>query len=213
MVRGKSFVNARMGPIEGTAFHVERTDVAGPTGVLVERFVRWLEWPLTVRDVPSHAEVIVVPGARVHRDGSLSRSAAERVAAAAELYAEGWAPLILMTGGAPDGGPIEAARMASEAARLGVPERALLLEMDSNNSWENADLSAVILRRLRLTRAILVTHAFHTRRLKRAFLRRGILAQAWPVRTTWMQSGDPRALEPIVREYVALGIDLLGGRR
>ena len=155
----------------------------------------------------------MVAGARVRADGSLSRSAAERVRAAAELYRAGWAPLLLFTGGAPEGQHVEAEQMALEAERLGVPRAALLLESHSTNTWENADFSATLLRRRRLTRAIVVTHAFHTRRIKRAFLRRGILAQAFPLTGSWMDHGGRDALEQLVREYVALGIDLTGGRR
>jgi len=174
---------------------------------------RWIERPLTVRDPLAHAEVILVPGARVHPDGRLSRSASERVRTAAGLHAAGWAPLVLLTGGAPDGGPVEAEQMALEAERSGIPASALLLETASKNSWENADFSAVALHRRRLTRAIVVTHGFHTRRIKRALLRRGILATAFPVPDTWMHEGDLRAFELLVREYVALAIDLTGGRK
>jgi uncharacterized SAM-binding protein YcdF (DUF218 family) len=172
-----------------------------------------MERPLTVRDPLERAEVIVVPGARVRPDGSLSRSAVERVRVAARLHAEGWAPLVLLTGGAPDGPFVEARQMALEAERAGIPAGALLLETASRNSWENADFSATLLRRRRLTRAIVVTQAFHTRRIKRAFLRRGILAAAFPVPVSWIHLGELDAFELLVREYVALAIDLAGGRR
>lgn len=166
-----------------------------------------------MRDPLRPADVIVVPGARVHPDGVLSRSAFERVQAACALHAAGWAPLVLLTGGAPDGPFVEAEVMADEAERQGVPRGSLLLETFSQNSWENADFSATVLHRRRLTRAIVVTHAFHTRRMKRAFLRRGILATTFPVAESWMATGDPRALELLLREYLALWIDLTGGRR
>lgn len=174
---------------------------------------RWMERPLTVRDPLVPAEVILVPGARIRRDGSLSRSAAERVQAAAILHREGWAPLVLFTGGAPDGGFVEAEQMAREGEKAGIPASALLLERASTNSWENADFSAVALHRRGLTRAILVTHGFHTRRVKRALLRRGILATAFPVPRSWMHGGERKAFELLVREYIALAIDLTGGRK
>ena len=154
-----------------------------------------------------------MPGARVHPDGRLSRSARERVAGAAALHRAGWAPRVLLTGGNPDGPVNEADRMALEALRLGVPEAALLLEPLARNTWENADYSAAVLRRHRLTSAIVVTHPFHTRRVKRTLLRRGILVIARPIEGSWMEAGGLRALELVLREYVALAVDLTGGRR
>lgn len=213
MVRGKSFVNARMGHLEGTVFHVEQGTDPSRLKASLGFLARWMQRPLTVRDPLEPAEAIVVPGARVRPDGRLSRSAVERVATAARLHAQGWAPLVLISGGKPEGTYVEAEQMALEAVRAGIPIDDLLLETSSTNSWENADFSAGVLRERRLTRVIVVTHAFHTRRIKRAFLRRGILARAFPVSASWMDAGGPGAFELLVREYIALAIDLTGGRR
>lgn len=177
------------------------------------RLVRWLQGPLTVRDPLREAESILVPGARVHRDGRMSRSALERVRAGAALHLQGWAPTLLLVGGSPDGGHVEAEAMAAEALRMGVPADAIVLETYSTNTWENADYAAVILRGRRVTSTILVTHPFHTRRMKRALLRHGVLAIAHPIDVSWMSGGDTQALRLVAREYIALGIDLLGGRR
>jgi uncharacterized SAM-binding protein YcdF (DUF218 family) len=195
-------------------FHVEREPDPTRLASTLGRITRWIERPLTVRDPLRPAEVIVVPGARVRPDGTLSRSARERVHAAAGLHREGWAPLVLLSGGAPVSGFIEAAQMAEEAVRQGVPRAALILETNSRNSWENADFSATVLRRRRLTRAVVVTHGFHTRRIKRAFLRRGILVSAFPVPESWMHTfGGRQSLELLAREYISLAIYFTGGRK
>lgn len=209
MVRGKSFVNARMGTDPGTVFHVERS----PLRLSLLALTALFEKPLTVRDRLHPVDAIVVLGARVQPGGRLSRSAAERVLCAVQLHQQGWAPVLLFTGGGAAELPAEADEMAAEALRLGVPGDALLVETSSRNTWENAAFSADVLRARKLRSAIVVTHAFHCRRTKRAFLRRGISALAHPVSSTWMREGDPRALELVLREYVALAIDLLGGRR
>lgn len=86
------------------------------------------------------ADCIIVLGSRDTRT-------AER---GAQLYLEGWAPIILFSGGL---GRLtkdiwkqsEAEKFAGVAKKLGVPEKAILLENKSTNSGENIEFSKKLL--------------------------------------------------------------------
>lgn len=72
---------------------------------------------------------------------------------AARLFHEGWAPLILFSGGSAHQGDMletgweksEAETFADRAAELGVPPDRILMEREARNTGENVKLSQVIL--------------------------------------------------------------------
>lgn len=71
-------------------------------------------------------DAIVVPGARVHRDGRPSHMLADRLHAACELFLAGKAPRILLSGRGGGGADDEVAVMRSWLVRAGVPAAALV---------------------------------------------------------------------------------------
>jgi uncharacterized SAM-binding protein YcdF (DUF218 family) len=94
-------------------------------------------------------------------------SAADRVWHASRLYHAGKAPLIILSGGR----AVSSMELASQAETmklflvdLGVPESAILLEVNSNNTYENALYSSQVLSALGLDSVLLVTSALHMRR-------------------------------------------------
>lgn len=99
------------------------------------------------------ADVIVVLGG----DG------ARRARHAAALYADGWAPRVLVTG---EG---DCREMAAVLRGGGVPRSQIGVECRSRNTWENAQLSAPILARWSAEEAVLVTSWFHMRRAMISF--------------------------------------------
>jgi len=105
------------------------------------------------------ADAIVVLGCR----GS---ALARRVERAIQLYREGAAPLLVLSGGGT--GPVpEAEYMREKALGGGVPEAALLIEPLSHNTFENARETARLLRFSGLRSVLLVSHRTH---LPRAIL-------------------------------------------
>lgn len=79
--------------------------------------------------------------------GSRDTRVAER---GAELYLEGWAPIILFSGGLGRltkeiWNQTEAEKFAEVAKKLGVPEKAILTENKSTNSGENIEFSRQLL--------------------------------------------------------------------
>jgi uncharacterized SAM-binding protein YcdF (DUF218 family) len=83
------------------------------------------------------ADAIVVLGCRVDDAGRPSERMRRRMALAVELYRDGAAPLIVLSGGGL--GPVaEAAAMRDLALAAGIPAAALLLEPDSRDTLANA---------------------------------------------------------------------------
>ncbi len=100
---------------------------------------------------------------------------------AAQLYHEGWAPLVIFSGG--EGrtttglwGMTEAEKFASVAMEHGVPEEAILLEKRSTNTGENIRFTKELLEEkcIHLKKVIVVQKPYMERRTYATFMRQ------WP---------------------------------
>ena len=130
-------------------------------------------------EVPSRvadADVIVVLGTAVSESGRPSPGLRARVERAVVLYRAGAAPFLLLTGGG-RGTPPEAAVMRRLARSAGVPDEALVLEPMARSTFENAALSAAIIRARGWRRVILVTSWPHLPRALLAFRAAGVRAR------------------------------------
>src|SRR5437588_4273754 len=94
---------------------------------------------LFVKDEPEPSSLALVFG---HHDRTVS---AKRARHAARLYLAGLVPTVLLTGGLVRGIVSEADEMALVARAEGVPERSLLLERSSKNTFENVSQSLALL--------------------------------------------------------------------
>lgn len=108
---------------------------------------------LTVDSGPVTGDVLVVLGG----------GTTERCGRAAELFRQRVAPKILVSGE----GDSQASRQALTA--LGVPAPAIALESESHNTFENAKLSAIMLRQMGAHRVVIVTSWYHSRRALACF--------------------------------------------
>jgi uncharacterized SAM-binding protein YcdF (DUF218 family) len=113
-------------------------------------------------------DAIVVLGCRVMPSGAASPALARRAVHAAELWREGRAPLLVVTGGVGDHPPSEARAAAEIARRRGVPEHAIVLEEASTSTEENARFARAL---VGARRVLLVTDGFHALRASRIFAR------------------------------------------
>jgi uncharacterized SAM-binding protein YcdF (DUF218 family) len=103
--------------------------------------------------------------------------AGDRVLYAAELYRQGKAPVILVSGGLldwtrSDSGP--AADMTALLEWMGVPALAIWQQPKSRNTYEDALYCAEILRQHGAQRILLVTSAWHMPRSLRLFAAQGL---------------------------------------
>ncbi len=165
---------------------------------------RALGAPLAVdeRDAAA-ADAIVVLGALLRPDGTLSEVLRERVEAGLALWRAGAAPLLCVTGGPSRGGRAEADVMAEALALAGVPAAALRVERASRTTAENATHVAALLAADQVRTVWLVTQPFHLRRARWLFRRAGLDARAHRI-IGGLQDREPaRALRWIGREYAA----------
>lgn len=144
-------------------------------------------------------DAIVVLGADFLSDGSPSPALRRRARHGARLYLEGKAPRLILTGGSRRGrDPIrEAEAMAKIAGELGVPREAVVLERRARSTFENARLTAFLMRRRGWSCALLVSDQEHLPRACMAFRAFGITTQGAPV------PERPRDLRASLREAVA----------
>ena len=128
----------------------------------------WLAEPLRVEEDPQSSDVIIVLGAFASRNGILNESALRRTIKAAELYHQGLAPTVLVTGGNDDRpeGEHTAEHMAALARRLGVPSEALIVETHSRSTRDNARQSKELLHARGFQSAVLVSDMAHLYRAR-----------------------------------------------
>jgi uncharacterized SAM-binding protein YcdF (DUF218 family) len=119
----------------------------------------------------------------------------QRMQAGATLYRRTHLP-ILVTGGVlrPGEPPIAVLMAHSLPDDFQVPVR--WIEPASADTWQNASLSAAILRDAGIRSVWLVTHAWHERRAVLAFARFGIVATAAPVGLDRMPDFRPSGFYP-----------------
>ena len=168
--------------------------------MILDAAARVLERPLRVREPFTPLDAIVVLGAPLAHDGSLTRILAERAAAAAALYRAGAAPRIVTSGGITRS-PVRAeADALAEAIRAhGIPD--VLVENRSQNTIENARFTHALIPDARSV--WLVTTPFHARRARRVFRNEGFDAHAWHIDDSLQYTDRPKALKWLAREYAA----------
>ena len=173
--------------------------------------------PLASFSPPAVADAVVVLGAPLRADGSLSPQAEERVRAGVALWRQGFAPVICLVGGhgpaAIAGSPAEAEGMARWVRALGVPESALRIDRQSTSTASNARRAGELLFPEGRRRVWLVTQPFHTRRARRYFRRAGFDPLGWRIAESIEYRDPAQALRWIAREYAAWGLALWRGIR
>jgi uncharacterized SAM-binding protein YcdF (DUF218 family) len=126
-------------------------------------------------------DAIVILACRVGPGGYLSPAAHRRVHRGAELFTEGVASSIVVSGGRRWHGVPEAAAFATRLAELGVPAQAVDRELWSLSTCENARYTARLLRARGQRRVALVTCDWHMPRAVASFTLAGLAPLAFPV--------------------------------
>jgi uncharacterized SAM-binding protein YcdF (DUF218 family) len=140
-------------------------------------------------EVPSGQVLVVLGGgtepASPPRTTVEVNGAGDRVLYAAELYKEGKAPYILLSGGdiewLTSGSTTPAEDMATLLVQMGVPESALWLENESKNTYENAVYAKELLDEQGIDQILLITSAMHMPRAVALFEKQGFEVTPLPV--------------------------------
>lgn len=130
---------------------------------------------------PSPRDAIIVLGARVLPDGTPSEALVARVERGVQLFQQGLAPRLVISGGG-SGETSEATIGRALALRAGVPDSACLVETKSASTFANAAHTAELLRPLKVSRVFVVTDDFHGFRAVAHVRRAGFDVELVPVR-------------------------------
>ena len=114
---------------------------------------------------PKKSGCIIVLGAKVHPDGSMSKSLQYRCDAAMAAWKQGAAPKLILCGGKVGEAPCsEASVMEKYLLVKGMPADALILEDASQNTVENLKFARDIMAKNGFADAAIVTSDYHVQR-------------------------------------------------
>lgn len=110
------------------------------------------------------ADCILVLGAKVRPDGSMSHALRYRCDRAFELWQAGAAKTIIGCGGVCDGPASEASVIRAYLIEKGVPDGSIIMEDRSVNTWQNLINARGIMDELGMKKALMVTSDYHLTR-------------------------------------------------
>lgn len=141
-------------------------------------------WSTGRGDQARPVDAIVVMGAAQY-DGRPSPQLQARLDHVFELWQQGLAPVVVVTGGNRPGDRFtEAESSAAYLVALGVPAEAILGEDEGSTSWESLQQVAQVLEALGLDRVLLVSDPFHSLRIRLMAEELGLEAFTSPTRTS-----------------------------
>lgn len=169
-------------------------------------------WWASRRDERGPAGAIIVLGAAQY-DGVPSPIFSARLDHGLALWQEGAAPVLVVTGGGRPGDQrTESSAAADYLIARGVPDQAILREVDARNTWESLLAVSRILDDRGIARVVLVSDPTHALRTDLIAADVGLDADVSPTRTS--PASTTTALRSGARETAAVALGrLLGYRR
>jgi len=180
-------------------------------GILVTGFATFRIWQRGTVDETRPVDAIVVMGAAQY-DGRPSAVLASRLDHAVRLYAEGVAPVLIVTGGRREGDrTTEAATARAYAVAHGVPDVAILDEDHGRSTLESLEAVTGILRARGLRSALFVSDRTHMLRVIRMAKDLEIEAYGSPTTTSPTDASLGTRLDATLHELGALAFYGLAG--
>lgn len=158
-----------------------------------------------LRDQISTADLVVVPGNTVNRDGAPSDRLKGRLDAAVDVYRAGACKAVLVSGGIGKEGFDEAKVMKTYLVSKGVPEASVFADSNGVNTFETARYTRVLLREKGFNSVILASQYFHIARFKMAMSKNGV-SVVGHVHSRYFEPRDCYALCREVVGYVAYAL-------
>ena len=180
-------------------------------GIAIGGYAAYRIWDQGNRDERTPADAIVVMGAAQY-DGRPSPVFAARLDHAIELYHDGVAPRLIVTGGKREGDrTTEAATARSYAIEHGVPENAILSEDASRTTLQSIRRVAALMRDKDIGSAVFVSDPSHMLRVLRMASDEGIAGYGSPTRTSPLERDPVARVDAIVHELGALAVYFVSG--
>jgi vancomycin permeability regulator SanA len=151
-------------------------------------------------DRVDRADAIVVFGNQVGSNGEPSPRLKARLDKAVQLFREGDAPVIIVSGGIEANGFDEAAVMKSYLLKNGIPGQCIYTDNQGEDTYRSGVNTALLMRQNGWTRIIVVSQYFHIARARLVFEQLGIPT----VYTAHADYFEPRDLYSLGREVIAL---------
>ncbi len=162
-------------------------------------------WFATRRSADGEASAALVLGAAQY-NGTPSPVLVRRLDEAANLYESGQVELIVVTGGQQEGDVTTEAKAGYDyLRRQGIPDSDLRLEVQGDSTYTSMAAAARFLRKEQIDDVILVTDAYHTRRVELIADEVGLVAEVSAV-------GDADFNE-LMRETAAVSVGRVVGFR
>jgi vancomycin permeability regulator SanA len=149
------------------------------------------------------ADAVVVLGARVYADGRPSDALADRVRTACQLYRDGLASKLILSGGPGDGAIHETESMRRLALQLGVKADDIWLDQAGLNTQATVRNTEAVLARWQASRILVVSHFYHLPRIKLAYQRDGWDVYTVPAKESYLLRQMPYNM---AREVAALWV-------
>ncbi len=155
---------------------------------------------MSQRDQHHHVDAIVVLGAAQY-NGRPSPVLAARLDHAADLFAEGLAPRIIVTGGVGRGDTLsEAVASRRYLIREGVPDSAVVVRPEGRSTYASMSAVATWLQPRGLNTVLLVSDPFHMARLRFEARRTQLEAYTSPTPTSPISDNPNLELGYLARE-------------
>lgn len=184
--------------------------------------------PLVVKESLGKADIIVVLGGGAFKNNVLAAASNERLIRGLLLYKEGWASRIMFTGGAieskaakivhtltrsTDKGVIvvsEGGLMGEIALKLVAPEKAVVIDHTSTNTYENLLHAKKYMDENGLKSCIIVTSTIHMQRASLIAKKLGLSYHAAPIKDYTMYRvgglGRINLMDEVLWEYAAIAL-------
>jgi len=149
------------------------------------------------------ADAIVVFGAGVKVDGTMSHALRDRTVTGCNLYLKGYAKKIIFSGGPGPGAFHETDAMKTRALEMGIPEHDIIIDTDGLSTQNTVENTAVIFSENSFRRIITVSHFYHLPRIKMTYQRQGCQTLTVPAEEPYILLRLPQY---IAREVAALWV-------
>lgn len=168
-------------------------------------------WDQADRDDRRPAAAIVVLGAAQY-NGRPSPVFRARLEHAVSLYHEGYAPLLVVTGGKAEGDrTTEGAAARQFAIEHDVPAEAILVEDQGRTTLESLQAVGQMLRERGATTALFVSDRAHMLRVLRIARDEGLVGYGSPTTTSPSDQSFGHRLEATTHELAALAVYFIAG--